>query len=217
VNLTVALDPGQRVDPAALVVVERLVTARPDGEPLGRQGERWDVVYARHWALGTPHTEVIADAEELMSRPETGRARFLYDETGVGAAYRDLFRLAKLGGRFDRWPVGVTITAGAGELGSHVSKRLLVGRYEAKLASGQIAIRDVPLRDEIARQHERFRAQISRSGQDTYAAAREGRDHDDLLLALMIATHFRHAMAEPRYVARDGQVYASLGVSPDPY
>jgi len=55
-NLTVALDPGERQDLAALVIVDRILLARD--EPTDPTRFHWDVAYAQQWALGTPHTSV---------------------------------------------------------------------------------------------------------------------------------------------------------------
>ena len=85
------------------------------------------------------------------------------------------------------------------------------------MSNGQIAVRQIPLRDEIAKQHKSFRAKFSQSGADTYEALRDGRDHDDLIVALMLATYWRIGVAEPRYLARDGHLYASRAQSADPY
>ncbi len=213
-NLTVSLDPGQRVDPAALVIVERLETVR--AEPLADRGSRFDVVHAQQWALGTPHPQVVDDVVQLMNAPPLSPwYPFCFDETGIGAAYADLFHMERVKGRLSR-PIGVTITGGTSSNGRHVSKRMMVGRYEAKLSSGLIAIRDISMKDEIAKQHERFRASISRNGTDTYAA--EGTDHDDLILALMICTYGGGMGAgQPRYLARNGQIYESFAMSNDAY
>ena len=91
-NLVVALDPGQRQDPAALVIVERILLARDN--PQDHDRYRWDVAYAQQWALGTPHTSVVSDTLALMGRPDLDDARLLFDATGVGAVYEDLFRQA---------------------------------------------------------------------------------------------------------------------------
>lgn len=214
-NLTVALDPGQRVDPAALVIVERLIRSRD--APTSPQSFRWDVVHAEQWALGTPHTVVVEDVCATLGRDELADARFIFDATGAGVVYEDLFRSLYRQGRLRRPAYPLVITAGTLDNGMHVAKRNLVGKYEAKLSNGQIAVRDIPLRDTIAKQHERFRASISRSGVDTYEAAREGRDHDDLLLAAMLATYWTGGSGELRYLARDGALLAGRALSSDPY
>lgn len=213
--LTVALDPGQRQDPAALVIVERILLARD--EPLDPERYRWDVAHAQQWALGTPHPSVLSDTLDLMGRPDLSTARLLFDATGVGAVYEDLFRQAFQTGRLARRAQPIIMTAGILDNGAHLAKRNLVGRYEAKLSDGQIAIRQIPLRDEIAKQHKSFRAKFSQSGADTYEALRDGKDHDDLIVALMLATYWRSGLGDPRYLARDGHLYLSRELSADPY
>jgi len=110
------------------------------------------------------------------------------------------------------------ITAGESEEAYHISKSRLVHAFEAKLSSGLVIVAEgCPLRDLLRKQLERFAYAISRSGADTYQAMRE-KDHDDLVLALMLATRFRRSYpTDPRYIGRDGKVYASPALSPDPY
>ncbi len=214
-NLVVALDPGQRQDPAALVIVERILLARDN--PQDHDRFRWDVAYAQQWALGTPHTSVVEDTLAVMRRDGLEDARLLFDATGVGAVYEDMFRQSKRDGRLRLWAQPIILTAGILDNGAHLAKRNLVGKYEAKLSSGQVAVRAIPLRDEIAKQHKSFRAKFSQSGADTYEALRDGRDHDDLIVALMLATYWRVGSGSPRYLARDGALYASRAHSSDPY
>lgn len=215
-NLVVALDPGQRQDPAALVIVERVTLPRDN--PRDTSATRWDVAHAEQWALGTPHTVVVQDTLAILERPTLSEARLMFDGTGVGAVYEDLFRGAWRSGRLKLPATGIILTAGVLDSGTHIAKRNLVGYYEAKLSNGQIAIRDIPLRDEIAKQHASFRARFSQAGNDSYEAMREGKDHDDLLVALMIATYWRNVgSGQPRYLSRDGQFVASQPISKDPY
>jgi hypothetical protein len=214
-NLTIALDPGQRVDPAALVIVERIAIHRDT--PTSPPCWRWDIAHAQQWALQTPHTVIVDDCVAMVGQEMFEQARFLFDATGVGAVYEDLFRQRFRNRDLKRPAYPLVITAGVLDNGSHIAKRNLVGKYEAKLSNGQIAVRDIPLRKEIAKQHERFRARISKAGQDTYEAAREGKDHDDLLLAAMCATYWNTGAGEPRYLARDGRLYDRREQSADPY
>ncbi len=215
-NLVVALDPGQRQDPAALVIVERIILAKDGPQDIERH--RWDVAHAQQWALGTPHTAVISDTLDMLSLETMRDARLLFDATGVGAVYEDLFRTARRDGRLRLPASPIVMTAGILDNGAHLAKRNLVGRYEAKLSSGQIAVRDIPLRDEIAKQHRSFRAKFTAAGNDTYEALREGKDHDDLVVALMLATYWRSVGAGiPRYLARDGALAHSRSNTADPF
>lgn len=215
-NLVVALDPGQRQDPAALVIVERITLARD--EPMAREQERWDVAHAEQWALGTPHTTVVTETLATLDRPGLEDARLLFDATGVGAVYEDLFRQARRMGRLRSPATPIILTAGILDNGPHIAKRNLVGKYEAKLSNGLIAVRAIPLRDEIAKQHASFRAKFTQAGADTYEALREGRDHDDLLVALMLATYWnRVGPGVPRYLSRAGFLVASRALTADPY
>jgi hypothetical protein len=212
-SITIGLDPGKVVDPAALVVVERQYLAKDS--PRGSLAERWVVLHAQQWALGTPHTTVIDDALALFS--STG-GDLIYELNNVGAVYQDLFRIAYRSGRITRWPYPITTTGGQFSEGGHVSKEALVRAYEAKLTTGRIVVAEgSPLGDELRRQHERFGFEISQKGNATYEAMRE-KDHDDLLLAAMFATHWRRsAPTPPRYVDRVGAVHDDRRDSGDPY
>jgi hypothetical protein len=215
-NLVVALDPGQRQDPAALVIVERITL--PRASPTDREAFRWDVAHAEQWALGTPHPTVVSDTIAILERPGLEGARLLFDATGVGAVYEDLFRQAWRSGRLTLPATGIILTAGIQDNGPHIAKRNLVGKYEAKLSNGMIAVRAIPLRDEIAKQHASFRAKFSQTGADTYEALRDGRDHDDLIVALMLATYWNQVGAgQPRYLSRAGVLAASRELTADPY
>jgi len=152
-----------------------------------------------------------------MRRDELSGARLLFDATGVGAVYEDLFRQAWRDGRLALPAQPIILTAGILDNGPHIAKRNLVGKYEAKLSNGQIAVRDIGLRDEIAKQHASFRAKFSQSGADTYEALREGRDHDDLIVALMLATYWNVGTGAPRYLARSGVLAPSRELTADPY
>lgn len=118
--LTVALDPGQRQDPAALVIVERIVLARDNPQDADRY--RWDVAHAQQWALGTPHPTVLADTLDLMSRDDLTGARLLFDATGVGAVYEDLFRQAWRTGRLAMPAQPIIMTAGILDNGAHLGE-----------------------------------------------------------------------------------------------
>lgn len=215
-NFVVALDPGQRQDPAALVIVEKIELARD--EPTDPQRLRWDVAYAQQWALGTPHTSVVGDAVRLMAQPDLDGCRLLFDATGVGAVYEDMFRQAKRDGRLVYSATPIILTAGVLDNGSHLAKRNVVGKLEAKLSNGLLAVRDIPLRREIEKQFRSFRLKYSQSGADTYEALRDGKDHDDLVVAIAIASYWRQVGGNPpRYQQRDGALVASRVQSADPY
>jgi hypothetical protein len=215
-NYVVALDPGQRQDPAALVIVEKVMLALDS--PQAPQRHRWDIAYAQQWRLGTPHTDVVDDTLALMARPVFEDARLLFDATGVGAVYTDLLRQARRDDRISNPATPIILTAGLLDNGPHLAKRNVIGALEAKLSNGLLAVYDIPLRKEIEKQFRSFRLKYSQSGADTYEALREGKDHDDLVVAIAIATYWRNVGAGmPRYLARDGRSYDSRALSLDPY
>ena len=192
------LDPGKKSDPAALAVVERLRTGKRD---------TWMVRDAQIWQIGTPHTTVARDYLALLEATE---AYGIYDRTGIGETYHDLFKLEQKEGRatirtgsLD----GVLITGGnlpsLDERHNVVSvpKEYLVHKFEAKLSTGRIIVADFALADELRHQLERFGYEVNKRGNATYEALKDS-DHDDLLFAVMLATFIeRTRPGRPRFYA----------------
>ena len=168
--------------------------------------------------LGTPHPTVVDDTVRLLAAEEMAGARLLFDATGVGAVYTDLFRMAFRDRRLAMQATPIILTAGLLDNGAHLAKRNVVGALEAKLSNGLLAVRAIPLRHEIEKQFRSFRLKYSQSGADTYEALAEGRDHDDLVIAIALGTYWRNVGPNPpRYQARDGGLYESREHSGDPY
>jgi hypothetical protein len=215
-NYVVALDPGQKQDPAALVVIEKVEVAR-DG-PTDPQRLRWDIAYAQQWALGTPHTAVVDDTIRLLAQDGIAGARLLFDATGVGAVYTDLLRQAFRDRRLAMQATPIILTAGLLDNGTHLAKRNVIGALEAKLSNGLLVVRNIPLRREIEKQFRSFRLKYTQSGADTYEALRDGKDHDDLVIAIALGSYWRNVGGNPpRYQARDGGLFESRAHSADPY
>jgi hypothetical protein len=211
--ITLGLDPGKRSDPAALVVCEFQYIAR-DG-PRDQERERWLVRDAKQWPLGTPHTTVVAEAGAVADA--TG-GYMVFDQTGVGETYYDLFNLARKQKTMYSRTRGVLVTSGQLPSDIGVPKEVIVRRFESKLSSGRIVVaQSCPLKDVLRQQMERFGYEFTKKGATTYEALKE-EDHDDLLFAVMLATLFKkHSPGDPRYLGRDGVVYAYRSLSHDPY
>jgi len=211
--LSIGLDPGKRSDPASLAVVEFQFVAR-DG-PRDQQGERWIVRDARQWPLGTPHPVVVEDSGAVAD--QTG-GYLVFDQTGVGETYHDLFNLARKQKRLASRTRGVLITSGQMPSDIGIPKEVLVRRFEAKLSSGRVVVAEsCSLKEVLRQQLERFGYEFTKRGATTYEALKDA-DHDDLPLAVMLATYFKkYQPGDPRYLARDGQLYPYRSLSHDPY
>ncbi len=146
----------------------------------------YEVRHLERLPLSTPYAEVARRAKNLMSTPPLrGNAELAVDATGVGAAVVEMF--ANEGLAFKR----VVITGGDKESRdgqSHrVPKRDLVAATQVLLQNRRLKIAPAlpeakTLTDELLN----FRYDITPAGNDTYGA-RQGGEHDDLVLALCLA------------------------------
>jgi hypothetical protein len=174
------LDLGQSQDFTALAALER--TWQP-GEP-----HRYGCRYLKRWALGSSYPRIVADVGALLAGPLSG-ARLAVDATGVGRPVADLFRE-----RFGPRVVAVTITGGSGQAydaasaSMHVPKKDLVFGLLSLMQRGRLKIaRALPEAAALERELTTFKVKVSLAGHESFEAWRE-RDHDDLVLALALAT-----------------------------
>jgi hypothetical protein len=220
-NFVAGLDLGQTADWSALVVAEHLkrhagwTERRFDynnlaGAYFTRQEEQFaDVFHVRHiqrWR-GTAYTAVIEAVCDILRRPPLrGCTALTYDETGLGRPVGDLLDQAVREGRLERWPHGLTITAGQYEgmdapiqhfapgFGMVAPARLrtvpkaaLVQRIEVLLQSGRLLVADsLPLAPALKEELLSFQAVVRASGHVSYEAAS---GNDDLVLALALAVY----------------------------
>ncbi len=105
--LTLGFSPGNAASPAALAVVEYLYVFRD--APRDALRDRWVVREARRWPLGA---SLAAVADDVGAAADTTGGFLLYDRTGQGEAYFDLFALARRERRIGQVPFGVVLTAG---------------------------------------------------------------------------------------------------------
>lgn len=174
------LDLGQAQDFTALVIAERHWEAG---------GCRYEVRHLQRWPLGTGYPAIVAEVTALMRRqPLWPSAPLIVDQTGVGRAVVDMFRL--LGRRL----IPVTITAGqeAAETpdGWKTPKRDLVGVVQVLLQQQRLKVADaLPEADLLVKELLGFQVKITDAANDVYGAWREGA-HDDLVLALALAAWY---------------------------
>ena len=203
------LDLGQASDFTALAILERTRPADrtdPSGETV-RLAQRWsglatvpvreaapkrDKTYAvRHlerFPLGTPYPTICERLALLFARPPLAGATLAVDQTGVGRAVVDLIRRVRPKATIRP----VTITAGhevvADGAGWHVPKKELVSDLQVLLQSRRLRVaRSLRMASVLVKELESFRVKISASANETFECWRE-RDHDDLVLAVAMAT-----------------------------
>ncbi len=182
----IRLDLGQARDPSALAVVERVEEPRPDGD--GRPLGRYAVRYLRRWPLQTSYTAVAADVAGLVRAPPLRRPVLVIDQTGVGRAVVDVLARSQLAASLER----VVITGGRrtsrGACGAwRVPKKELVSCLQRLLLSRRLRVAALPERQPLVQELLAFGVRVTAAGHETFGARRE-RDHDDLVLAVALAT-----------------------------
>jgi hypothetical protein len=138
--------------------------------------------------LGTPYPGIVAHVGRLLGKLPAG-TELVIDFTGVGRPVFDMFVYSGIS------PLGVLITAGTAEMRDgmtcSVPKLTLVSRLQALLHEGRLKIlRDLPEAETLVRELQDFRVEFTAAGHLTFNA-RSGK-HDDLVLALAIATWRAH-------------------------
>ncbi|MFI5230025.1 MAG: hypothetical protein ACHQWU_13210 [Gemmatimonadales bacterium] len=216
----VSVDLGMAIDPTAISILE--ITTRGtirdryyaapddargalmapplawfDTRPGGSGGLREtgrpvfvDVGYLERLPLRVAYPDQVAHVAGLMRHPRFRNATLVVDSTGVGKPVTQMFERAGLK------PVGVTITAGAGESRDpdnardfRVSKLMLVSRLQAALHEGVLRIqKTLPDASALVAELNNFRGIFTDSGAARFGA-REGA-HDDMVLSLAIGNWY---------------------------
>jgi hypothetical protein len=192
-RFSIGVDLGQRRDPSAVAVVERLRTSpqfdpatwsmcQPESEP------RLVIRHLERIPLGTPYTEVAARIVHLARQPEiAGACRLVVDATGVGMPVLDMLRAAAPG-----CPIApVLITGGQsarfdGKIW-YVPKMELMARLQSLFESKQLAISG-RLRESPALVRELLDIRTAHIPSGRARAGAEGANqHDDLAMAVALA------------------------------
>jgi hypothetical protein len=193
------LDLGQAADFTALVITGQ----RPAEKPTPRRRWRYDVRHLQAWPLGTDYTVIADDVAALFARKPIKYTKLGVDYTGVGRPVVDQLRSAQVTAHIR--PILITggdkVTHDPNTNEFHVPKRELVGTLIALMQSELVAIPDFkvddhssPERKEMWRMKERLRKELKdfktklsrRSANEQFGAWADGQ-HDDLVLALMLA------------------------------
>lgn len=200
-RLFLSTDLGHSTDPTAVTVVEQLKPTLPLDAPA-----RYNVTAIKRYRLGTSYPRIVEDVSAIYRRPEFGSRtpQLIADATGVGLPVVELFAAAGLN------PLAITITSGlssreddGANFSAHpfshwyVPKRELASVGQALLQSERLKCAPLPEAVTLLQELASFRVKITGAGNETFAA-REG-DHDDVLLAVLMACWVGEHLA-PRYV-----------------
>jgi len=183
--LFTGFDLGQAADFTALATAEQ----SPAVEPTPRRRFQYAVRFLKRWELGTSYVQMAKDAAALFGRAPLTWSWLAADYTGVGRAVVDQLRAEKVPAHLRP----VLITAGdkvtEDEWGAvHVPKRELVATTVALFQSGLVKIAPgIPEADRLRKELALFTAKVSRrSANEQFGTWADGQ-HDDLVLALMLA------------------------------
>jgi len=207
-RLLFGLDLGQSQDFSALAVAEQVGEQAPGSQRVRRC---YRVRHLHRWPLGTAYTApngkprgIVEDVAALLEKTAVP-ATLIVDGTGCGRPVIDIFRAAAL--RVASL-VPVVITGGHSATLSggywHAPKADLAGAVAACLESRRLQIapslEKAPL---LRRELTTFRVKVTAAGNETFEAWRE-RDHDDLVLAVALATWYGERATPAGIVFLDG-------------
>jgi hypothetical protein len=184
VDYLLGLDLGRNRDHSTLAIVERA------GKPAnaGMPETLYAVRHLRRWPLKTSYTIVMEGVAEVVRRPPLCQPVLVVDQTGVGQAIVDCL----IGAELAATVVPVMITSGRGRSRTDgkqwfVPKSELVFCLRGLLRSKRLQIAALPERLALAHELMSFQVTVTKAANETFAARSE-RDHDDLLLAVALAT-----------------------------
>ena len=190
----VGLDLGQSQDPTAIVTTERVA---------GAGDARYDVPNIQRIRLGTSYPAIVRHVGRMIETFLAMRPRvdiqLIVDGTGVGRPVVDLFTEADFGCSVIPVSIHGGNVVGRDGIWLSVPKRDLVGTIRVLLETQRLRIAEAdPLAAALTGELTNFRVTISKGGHDSYGAGpgiggddwRDGGKHDDLVLALALATWY---------------------------
>jgi len=187
--LILPVDLGKVGDYSALALIE----TKP---------EAYHIRHLQRLPLGTDYTTqvyVVAQLMALIRRQEQAEPVLVVDGTGVGAPVVDMFR--KCGLR----PIAITITSGQhvstdmglSGIGYHVPKADLIGALAVALQGNILKVSPkIPDSKAFLTELQNFKFRVSGSGNASFNA--EGKDHDDLLMAVALGVWYAGRHPERR-------------------
>jgi hypothetical protein len=187
--IAVGLDLGQAADPTAIAALD-INNERVENDSYGHPqfDTLYDVRHLQRFELNMPYPEMIRRVVKMTETPQLkDKYRLIPDATGVGRPVVDALREAKLK------ITPVTITFGGHENFNmdtgcwDVPKRIIVSNLQMLLGNGRLRFANGLLeKDAVVKELMNFKIKVTKAGNDTYEAWREG-DHDDLVLSIGIA------------------------------
>jgi len=205
----VGLDLGQAADYSALAVIEEPIWSVHAGRWASSttlQRDELDSGVWQHWQkhapgkpplwlrmlhrypLQTPYPTVVADViRRLGGSDPRDDAVLVVDGTGVGAAVVDMFRFSDL-----PCPMySVVIHGGVKVERNHVPKRDLISAVQVLLHTERLQVaKQSEMTETWAAEMQNYRMKLTDNGHDTYDARGDSK-HDDLVLAVALASWFR--------------------------
>jgi hypothetical protein len=182
----VGLDLGQAQDYSALAAVHQTY----------RSGAwHFDCRHLQRWPLGTDYCQVVLDLCNLLTQPPLRGGTLVVDGTGCGRPVCDLIAKQRLPGALVRCTITAGVTSGFSDGFWGVSKRELVSTLVLLLGAGRLHIAEgLPLAAVLQGEFDNFRAKVNAAtGNESFEAWREGQ-HDDILLALILAIWYGELM-----------------------
>lgn len=172
------LDLGQAQDSTAVALLAREVD---------RDRACYALRHLQRWPPGSPYPRIAEDLSRLLRAVPQQGCRLVVDQTAVGRAVAQLFRLGATGSTRQ-----VLISAGhavtSGEDGcTHVPKKELVSVLQVLLQTQRLKVAaGLPLAESLTVEMAAFRATVTVAGGTEELSWRE-RKHDDLVLAVALA------------------------------
>jgi hypothetical protein len=176
---SIGLDLGQKNDPTAIAVIERIAAM---------SAYTLRVRHVERLALGTPYPRVVERVRKIVQHDDlSGKCALAVDATGVGAPVVDMLRAARLG--CDIAAVNITGGDRLHRSGStwNIPKRDLLAVMQLSLENGDLRIpRDLRHLSSLLRELADFRSTANPSGYVRLGADASG-EHDDLVIAISLA------------------------------
>lgn len=196
----IGVDLGQAQDYTAICVLQRDTRRDTTRQPATSESV-YQVRHLERLPLGTPYPQQVErvgqvlervkhqqDFEHTWPRPKPGTPRLVVDQTGVGRPVVDMLRQAGMRGL-----TAVTITAGDTPSRDgqdyRVPKRELVSVLQVLLQTDRLAVAAaLPEAATLTQEMLAFKVTISKTGHDSYGNDWRENDHDDMVLAVALAT-----------------------------
>jgi hypothetical protein len=197
-DAVLGLDLGQAADFSALATLTFAVEAIAREAKTART-PAWNAAYAcrtlKRWPLGTTYPTIVAQVVAFIRRCAWKKAFLVVDATGVGRPVVDQLRQVGVPAVI----VPVTITGGrrakAADDGYCVPKKILTETLRTLLQQRRLQFAaTLPEAPALVRELQRHCVSITSARHETFGAA--SGEHDDLVLALELATWWAEMRAE---------------------